>query len=153
MIIKFCEYCGEKIATNRETKRFCNPMCQSKHYNQRQEIREKYKLRAREYRKAHPELKEKHNLEEMKHKERRGKYWKEYGIMESLKPFPKDLAGFEIDHIIPLHAFNLENSEEVKKAFSPQNLQWLTIKKNREKSSKIRGEHGSLIKELEISIK
>ena len=58
-------------------------------------------------------------------------------IIESLKPFPENLANFEIDHILPLHTFNLENPEEVKKAFSPSNLQWLTREENRRKSGKV----------------
>ena len=67
---------------------------------------------------------------------------KKYGIdwkkvMESLKPFPENLNNFEMDHIIPLHIFNLTNPEEVKKAFDPSNLQWLTIEENRKKGGKI----------------
>jgi hypothetical protein len=61
--------------------------------------------------------------------------WKE--IIENLKPFPENLKNFEIDHIIPLHTFNLTNKEEVKKAFSPLNLQWLPKEENRRKGGKI----------------
>ena len=61
--------------------------------------------------------------------------WKE--IIESLKPFPENLNKFEIDHIIPLHTFDLTNVEEVKNAFSPSNLQWLTREENRKKSGKL----------------
>ena len=67
---------------------------------------------------------------------------KKYGIdwnkvIESLKPFPKNIKNYEIDHIIPLHSFNLEDNIEIKKAFDPSNLQWLTIEENRKKSGKI----------------
>ena len=83
-------------------------------------------------------------------KEGRIKSSKKYGInweeiIESLKPFPNNLSGFEIDHIQPLHSFNLEEKEEIKKAFSPSNLQWLTREENRKKSGKI------LLKENNIS--
>ena len=61
--------------------------------------------------------------------------WKE--VIEHLKPFPENLKEFEIDHIVPLHSFNLTNLEEVKIAFSPSNLQWLTSKENRKKSGKL----------------
>lgn len=61
--------------------------------------------------------------------------WK--AVIEHLKPFPENIKYFEIDHIIPLHTFNLNNPEGVKKAFSPENLQWLTINENRRKSGKI----------------
>ncbi|MBT4376141.1 hypothetical protein HOD29_02095 [archaeon] len=67
---------------------------------------------------------------------------KKYGInwneiIENLKPFPKDITLYEIDHMRPLHSFNLNNKEEIKKAFAPSNLQWLTIEENRFKSGKI----------------
>lgn len=58
-------------------------------------------------------------------------------IIEHLKPFPDNLDDFEIDHILPLHIFDLENPEEVKKAFAPSNLRWLTKEENRRKSGKI----------------
>jgi hypothetical protein len=61
--------------------------------------------------------------------------WKE--VIEHLKPFPENLNNFEIDHIIPLHTFDLDDPEEVKKAFSPSNLQWLTREENRKKSGKL----------------
>ena len=58
-------------------------------------------------------------------------------IIEHLKPFPENLKNFEIDHIIPLHTFNLTNPEEVKRAFAPSNLQWLTREENGKKSGKL----------------
>lgn len=67
---------------------------------------------------------------------------KKYGIewekvIKGLEPFPEDIKKFEIDHKIPLHIFNLEKIEEVKKAFDPSNLQWLTMEDNRKKGGKI----------------
>ncbi len=66
---------------------------------------------------------------------------KKYGInykaiMEYLKPFPEDLSNYEIDHRKPLCSFNLEDSEEIKKAFAPENHQWLTIHENRSKGGR-----------------
>lgn len=196
MSIKNCEFCGEKIKAKTKRKRFCNPTCQRKHYNRRPKIREKYRIRMREYRKNNPEWREKHRiLAATKYREQRKKYWKDYGsrpeirerinkidrirrkvdkkyaiadrlrrslnhalskysqigkimgskkyginwkeIIESLKPFPENLRDFEIDHITPLHTFNLANPEQVKKAFHPSNLQWLTREENRKKSGKL----------------
>ena len=196
MLSKKCEFCNKEIKTKFSSKRFCNAICQQKQYNGRQEIKEKNKIKTREYRRTHPEWKERHRiLAVTKHKEQRAEYWKEYGkrpevkerirmkererrktdnkfliadrlrrslnhamskysktgkimsskkyrlnwdkIIESLKPFPEDLNRYEIDHIIPLHTFNLTNPEEVKKAFSSSNLQWLTIQENRSKSGKL----------------
>ena len=67
---------------------------------------------------------------------------KKYGIkwekiINSLEPFPENIENYEIDHVKPLHLFNLENEEEIRKAFDPLNLQWLTIEENRKKSGKI----------------
>ena len=69
---------------------------------------------------------------------------KKYGIdykkiVEHLKPFPKNISNYEIDHIRPLSSFTLANPDgsvnirEVKKAFAPKNHQWLTIFENRSK--------------------
>ena len=175
--------------------RFCNVLCQRKDYNQRPEIKEKYRKRMVEYRKNNPEWKEKHRiLAVTKYREKRREFWKEYGkrpevrarirekeklrrktdkkyaitkrlrrslhhamdkysktgkimsaskygldwkkIIESLKPFPQKIKNYEIDHIIPLRTFNLEDHNQVKKAFSPNNLQWLTISENRKKGGK-----------------
>lgn len=60
---------------------------------------------------------------------------KDYGIdweavIEHLKPFPEDLSKFHIDHIIPLCSFDLTNPEEIKRAFAPENHQWLTAQEN-----------------------
>ena len=55
-------------------------------------------------------------------------------IIEYLKPFPKDIKNYHIDHIKPLSSFDLNNSDEVKKAFDKSNLQWLTAEENLKKS-------------------
>jgi hypothetical protein len=66
----------------------------------------------------------------------------EYGInykliIEHLKPFPRDRFRFHIDHIKPLCSFDLEDPEEIKQAFSPDNHQWLEVKRNLSKGKKI----------------
>ena len=196
MSLKPCEYCGNNIKAKRISQRFCNEFCQRKHYNRRPEIKEKYKLRMRKYRRTHPEWKEKHRiLAVTRYRRKRAEYWKKYGkrpgvrerinkkdrdrrkidkeyvieyrlrrslnhalnkysktgkimssrkygiiwkdVIKRLEPFPKNLKNFEIDHITPLRTFDLTNPKEVKKAFSPQNLQWLTMEENRKKSGKI----------------
>ncbi len=72
-----------------------------------------------------------------------GKYQisRKYGInykaiIKHLKPFPEDLSKYHIDHIKPLCSFNLENPEEIKKAFAPENHQWLTIQENLSKGGR-----------------
>ena len=196
MFIKKCEFCGKNIETKYRIKRFCNNICQRKHYSRRPEIKKQRTLWDKIYRKRHPEWKEKHRLRAITiYSEKRALYQKKYGkrpevrekirekeklrlktdkefaiadrlrrslnhamnkysqtgkimnskkygidwksIINSLKPFPDNLKEYEIDHIIPLHNFNLSDTEQVKKAFAPTNLQWLTMKENRKKSGKI----------------
>jgi len=36
-------------------------------------------------------------------------------IINHLKPFPKDLKNYDIDHIIPLIKFDLTKREDIKK--------------------------------------
>lgn len=196
LFIRTCEFCKTIVKTNFETKRFCNSTCQKKDYNQRDEVKAKFRIYAKNYRKRHPEWKERHRILELtKHRERRARYWKEYSkrpeirarireneklrrktdlefaitdrlrrslqhaltkysktgkimtskqygldwkkVIEHLKPFPEDIKNFEVNHIMPLHTFNLANPREVKRAFDPSNLQWLTREENRKKSGKL----------------
>ena len=58
-------------------------------------------------------------------------------IIKYLKPFPKDRHLYHIDHIRPLVSFNLEDPEEIKLAFAPENHQWLLAYDNLVKGSKI----------------
>ena len=57
-------------------------------------------------------------------------------IIEYLKPFPENLSKYHIDHIRPLCSFNFINQDgspnfiEIKKAFAPENHQWLLAKDN-----------------------
>lgn len=55
-------------------------------------------------------------------------------IIEHLKPFPEDISKYHIDHIKPLCSFNLEDKEQIKKAFAPENHRWLLAKDNLKKA-------------------
>jgi hypothetical protein len=67
------------------------------------------------------------------------KYGIDFGvIINHLKPFPKDIKNWHIDHIKPLSSFNLEKSKEIKKAFAPENHQWLIGSENIKKGNKIK---------------
>ena len=191
---KFCDYCKGEILSQKK-KKFCNNLCQARHYNRRPEIREKNRIRMKEYRKDNLKWREKHRLTQAKYAEKRKLYrrvyysrpevriklrdkarnlrknnveyaiagrlreslrhaltnytitgkimsskkyglnWKE--IITKLQPFPHNIKEYEIDHIIPLRTFNLANLEDVKRAFSPENLQWLTKAENRKKGGRI----------------
>jgi len=59
-----------------------------------------------------------------------------YKIINSLKPIPKDIENYELDHIIPLYKFDFSKREDIIKAYDPMNLQLLTKKENQIKGSK-----------------
>lgn len=58
-------------------------------------------------------------------------------IIKHLKPFPKDRENYHIDHIVPLKMFNHSDPKQIKKAWLPSNLQWLTIQENLEKGDRL----------------
>jgi len=58
-------------------------------------------------------------------------------IFEHIGPKPNDIEVWHIDHIKPLVSFNLNDDEQVKLAFTPENHQWLTATQNLSKGSKI----------------
>lgn len=55
-------------------------------------------------------------------------------IFEKLGKRPE--GNYHIDHIKPLSSFDLNNPEEVKKAFAPENLRWLLALENLSKGKK-----------------
>ncbi len=66
---------------------------------------------------------------------------KKYGmdikaIIEHLKPFPKDIENYHIDHIVPLSWFDFNNPKEIKWAIEPTNHQWLTKEENISKGNR-----------------
>ena len=66
---------------------------------------------------------------------------KKYGInftaiIEGLKPFPKDIDNYEIDHIIPVSWFNHNDPKEIQWCWSSENFQWLTKEENRIKGNR-----------------
>lgn len=107
-----------------------------KAYRKIPEVQMKIRLRARVY-------------NALKYYTKTGKIMssKKYGvdyknIIEYLKPFPKNLSKYHIDHIKPLCSFNFINKggstnlEEIKKAFAPENHQFLLAEENLKKSGR-----------------
>lgn len=79
----------------------------------------------------------------LKHYSKTGKIKsiKKYGIdmkaiIKHLKPFPKDIENYHIDHIIPLSWFDHNNKEEIKWAWEIENLQWLRKELNWSKNNR-----------------
>lgn len=58
-------------------------------------------------------------------------------IIENLKPFPKDIKNYHIDHIVPCVMWNHDDVVQVQKCWSPVNLQWLTANQNRWKRDRL----------------
>ncbi len=120
-----------------------------KAYKQRSEVKEKRNKNARKRRKTDLDFKIRSYLttrlnEVFKAYSTIGKQHtsKKYGInftkiIEHLKPFPKDVSKYHIDHIIPLSKFDFNDLEQIKKAFAPKNHQWLTVKENLEKGDRL----------------
>jgi hypothetical protein len=70
---------------------------------------------------------------------------KKYGIdwnacckkLVETKPLDFNERNYQIDHIKPLSSFDLTDFEQIKQAFSPDNLQWLIAEENRSKNNKL----------------
>ena len=146
--VRIKEYSKEYYQKNKK-----NVIKRIKKYNQRPEV----KVRKNEYHKEYKKSKRKNNINfrikdnlrrelsyAFKRYSKTGKikssceYGIDYGaIINHLKPFPKDIENYEVDHIIPLSLFNFNNPEQIRIAFLPENHQWLTITENREKGNKL----------------
>ncbi len=123
-----------------------------------QESREKARIYIKKRKNEHPEVRIATRLRNrlrtaFNHYAKTGKvmtsrkYGINYGkIIKHLKPFPEDLSKYHIDHIKPLCSFELNNSEEVKKAFAPENHQWLLAFDNQSKGGKYK-QNGTIQKE------
>lgn len=83
----------------------------------------------------------KYYLKNNKHSISRNELIDYKSIIKYLKPFPENIKDYHIDHIKPLCTFDFTKEEEIKKAFSPENHQWLLIKENLNKGGKWKDEN------------
>lgn len=70
---------------------------------------------------------------------------KDYGIdwneiIEYLQPFPENIEKYDIDHIIPLCAFDFNDPNQIKAAFAPENHRWLLREENQRKNGSYKKE-------------
>ncbi len=66
------------------------------------------------------------------------KYGIDWGnIIKHLGPVPQDGNTYEADHIIPLSMFDHDDALQVKKAWAPENFQWLTKEINQWKGDRL----------------
>jgi len=56
-------------------------------------------------------------------------------IIDHLKPIPKDIENYDLDHVIPITEFNLNKKNDIQKAYDPKNLQLLKRRENKIKSN------------------
>ena len=57
-------------------------------------------------------------------------------IIQHLKPFPKNMQNYHVDHIKPLCSFDLTDPIQIRTAFAPENHQWLLATDNLRKGGK-----------------
>jgi len=88
----------------------------------------------------------------LKHYLKTGEYYKtdEYinykAVIEHIGKCPGNPKNYHIDHIRPISSFDLTNKQEIKKAFAPENHQWLTKTENLKKGKKYKlGENNGII--------
>src|SRR3989344_2116123 len=100
MYVKKCEFCNKYIKTKIERKRFCNNICQRKHYNSKPEIKKINRIRTREYRRNHPEWRERHRILAItKHRKKRAEYWKDYANRPEVNQIHKNWKNYEFQKI------------------------------------------------------
>jgi len=123
---KYCDKCKKEINKNRVSKKLKEDVT----YKLKNHLRNRLIFILKKYTKTGKIMSS-------------GKYGINHkAIIEHLKPFPEDISKYHIDHIRPLCSFTLINKdgstdlEEVKKAFAPENHQWLTAKENLRKGGK-----------------
>ena len=82
-------------------------------------------------------------------------------ITEKLRNLAKDMGyslseiitlDFHIDHIIPVSYYDLENINDIRKCWDPNNLRWLASKENMSRGNRIKNKEWDIIKELPSSI-
>ena len=145
-----CLFCRKEIKNRRIS--YCSDKCQEEVVRERYNNpinREKRNKLAREYHKKMMKESPNYNTktrirdrlrDALRHFSKTGKIRKsnEYlnyeSIIKFLGPCPGDRNKYHIDHIKPLCKFDFEDINQIKKAFKPENHQWLLIKDNLKKS-------------------
>jgi hypothetical protein len=125
-----CSVCGKlRIVKARYENK---PICPSCHNSNRMKTDERFRLRCRLSNRLYHALR----AQGLKKK---GSMVKEYGI--DINEIVKRLGSrpslnHDVDHIVPLCAFDLTDSKQVRLAFAPENMRWLESQDNKVKSGK-----------------
>jgi len=130
------EYSKNYRINNKEKVRLCQSKCHKKRYK----IDIKYNLRKRLQRRLRQAIC--YYLKRGVIFNNRCEFHLNYNeiIPNLIKTLPttnlKELSNWHIDHIRPISSFDFNSIEEIKKAFSSENLQWLSSKENGIKGKK-----------------
>ncbi len=144
---KICDICNrlKSIAQNIEGASVCHSCYISRRYKQEIEFRTIFNLRWLV-----------RNAFKLYSKTGKIKSSKKYGIdynaiFKYIGPCPGNRGEYHIDHIFPLSAFDLDDQDQIKLAFSPKNHQWLKVEENLRKSDKYdKKEFSSFLKKEKI---
>jgi len=128
-----CSICGELKITAKKTDDFkflCHNCYNRERYNNNEGLHILTLLRER-VRRAFKDYSE---CGKIKHADEYGIDYQ--AIIQRLGSCPGDRKDYHIDHIIPLVAFDFGDLEQIKRAFAPENHQWLKSEENLSKNAK-----------------
>lgn len=130
--LSICCKCGESRPIKKHT--ISGPLCSSCYTVERYKIDMEFGIVRRLRQRVRAALKLYSDTGKIKAAD---KYGIDYpSIVKHLGLPPGD--GYHIDHIIPLSAFDMNNEEHIKAAFSPENHRWLLEHENLTKGCKFR---------------
>lgn len=144
-----CLSCGKKFKSIKHYKKYCSNKCTRKNYykkihsdpilksNKNKKIQIWFKKRKMEdtnfliKTRLRDRLRDAIRFYNHTKKFRRSNEYINYeAVIKHLGPCPGDKRLYHIDHIKPLQAFDFSKDEEIKKAFAPENHQWLLARDN-----------------------
>jgi hypothetical protein len=145
-IYKPCKFCKNSFSTIKLNKLYCSNICRKKYFKKnfyqrylkafykrhrkRMATDNDYAIKTR----LRDRLRESIRFFRKTGKTRKAEEYMDYeAIIKRLGPCPGNRRDYHIDHITPLYSFDFSKDEEIKRAFAPENLQWLSIKEHYKK--------------------
>lgn len=132
-----CSVC-HKVFTYHRIIKYCSMSCKKKGYNalsniyfrNRMQTDWQFALKTRLRDNLRDALRYYNKTGKYRRHQNSGRYINYPAIIKHLGPCPGSRSLWHIDHIKPLCTFDFSNTEEIKKAFAPKNLRWLSAKEN-----------------------
>ena len=134
---KYCQNNKEKVERYKKKYRIENKDKLNKYFKKKRMIDENYRIAVILRNRLNQALKIYSQTGKIMTSKKYGIDWN--AVIEKLKPFPENLSEYHIDHIRPLCSFDFNDLEEVKKAFAPENHQWLLASENMSKGGRFLG--------------